>query len=99
MACKPEMLKNVPLFALLDDDELAVLAGQVEVRVFVPRERIYKIGSPAAQAYVIVSGKIRVTTIDGEFSASLRKNVGTYFSEAELLPAAFFRRRCSGASC
>ena len=31
MACKPEVLKNVPLFALLDDDELAVLAGQVDL--------------------------------------------------------------------
>jgi hypothetical protein len=25
MACKPEILKRVPLFALLDDDETAVL--------------------------------------------------------------------------
>jgi uncharacterized membrane protein len=64
MASKPEMLKNVPLFALLDEDELAVLAGQVDVRDFAPRERIYKIGTPAPQAYVVVSGKIRVTTID-----------------------------------
>jgi uncharacterized membrane protein len=64
MACNPEVLKNVPLFALLDDDELAVLAGQVEVKVFAPRERIYKIGDPAPQAYVLISGKVRVSTID-----------------------------------
>ena len=64
MACNPEVLKNVPLFALLDDDELAVLAGQVEIRVFAPRERIYKVGDPAPQAYVLVSGKVRVSTID-----------------------------------
>src|SRR5215472_1195786 len=64
MASKPEMLKDVPLFALLDDDELAVLAGQVEIKVFAPRERIYKIGEPGLQAYVLISGKVRVTTID-----------------------------------
>ena len=29
MPCNPEVLKDVPLFALLDDEELAVLAGQV----------------------------------------------------------------------
>jgi len=64
MACKPEVLKNVTLFSLLDDDELAVLAGQVELRTFAPRERIYKIGEPAPQAYVLISGKVRVTTVD-----------------------------------
>ena len=44
MACKPEMLRSVPLFALLDDDETAVLAGQVELKTFAARERIYKTG-------------------------------------------------------
>ena len=34
MACSPEMLKRVPLFALLDDEETAVLAAQVEIRTF-----------------------------------------------------------------
>ena len=64
MACKPEILKDVPLFALLDDDETAVLAAQVEVRKFAPRQRIYKIGDPGTNAYVVVSGAVRVTTID-----------------------------------
>jgi hypothetical protein len=30
MACNPDMLKQVPLFALLDEEEIAVLAAQVE---------------------------------------------------------------------
>jgi len=61
---QPALLKNVPLFSLLDDDELAVLAGQVELKTFAPRERIYKIGEPSAQAYVVISGKARVSTVD-----------------------------------
>src|SRR6266481_7112689 len=64
MACNPEVLKHVPLFALLDDDETAILAGQVELRPFVPRQRIYKIGDPGERAYVMVSGLVRVTTVD-----------------------------------
>jgi CRP/FNR family cyclic AMP-dependent transcriptional regulator len=64
MACNPEVLKHVPLFALLDEEETAVLAGQVELRNFAPRQRIYKIGDPGEQAYVMVSGKVRVTTVD-----------------------------------
>jgi CRP/FNR family transcriptional regulator, cyclic AMP receptor protein len=64
MACNPEELKHVPLFSLMDDDELAVLAGQVEVRDFAPRQRIYKMGEMGARAYVVISGKVRVTTVD-----------------------------------
>src|SRR5271165_841764 len=64
MACNPEMLKAVPLFALLDDEETAVLAGQVEHKRFAARERVYKIGDPGGPAYVMLSGKVRVSTID-----------------------------------
>ena len=56
MACNPEILKKVPLFALLDDEETAVLAGQVELKEFAPRQRIYKLGDPSGPAYVMVSG-------------------------------------------
>ncbi|HKU23975.1 MAG TPA: DUF1003 domain-containing protein [Candidatus Sulfotelmatobacter sp.] len=66
MACNPEVLKHVPLFASLDEDETAVLAGQVELREFKPRQRIYKIGDSSGRAYVVVSGRVRVTTVDQE---------------------------------
>jgi len=64
MACDPEILKTVPLFALLDDEETAVLAGQVEHKRFAARERVYKIGDPGGPAYVMLSGRVRVTTVD-----------------------------------
>jgi len=64
MACSPELLRRVPLFALLDDEETAVLAGQVELRTFAARQRIYKIGDPGGRAYVVLSGRVRITTID-----------------------------------
>lgn len=64
MACNPETLKHVPLFALLDEDEAAVLAGQVEEKKFAPRQRIFKVGDPSGPAYVVVTGRVRLTTVD-----------------------------------
>ena len=66
MACKPEMLRNVPIFELLDDDELAVLAAQVQLKTFHPRQLIYKAGDTGGRAFVMVSGKVRVTTVDDD---------------------------------
>jgi CRP/FNR family cyclic AMP-dependent transcriptional regulator len=66
MACNPDVLKDVPLFSFLDENELAVLAGQVELRNFSPRQRIFKIGAPSSRAYVMISGAVQVTTIDDD---------------------------------
>jgi CRP/FNR family transcriptional regulator, cyclic AMP receptor protein len=64
MACDPEVFKHVPLFSTLDEEETAVLAGQVELKKFAPRQRIYKMGDAGGQAYVMVTGRVRVTTVD-----------------------------------
>ena len=64
MACDTSILREVPFFALLDDEELAVLAGQVDLTKFAARQRIYRIGDPGGRAYVMVSGAVRVTTVD-----------------------------------
>src|SRR5205085_6890146 len=87
MACNPDVLRNVPLFALLDDEELAVLAGQVELKKFTPRERIYKLGDPSGAAYVLVSGKVRVTTVDEDQQEVLidEPASGDFFGFASML--------------
>jgi uncharacterized membrane protein len=64
MACNPEVLRHVPLFALLDEEEAGVLAAQVELKKFAPRQRVYKIGDGGGQAYVMVSGRVRLSTVD-----------------------------------
>jgi uncharacterized membrane protein len=64
MACNPDVLKHVPLFASLDEEETAVLAGQVRLKTFSPRQRIYKMGDTNGQAYVVVSGRVRIATVD-----------------------------------
>ncbi len=87
MACNPEMLKQVPLFALLDTDEMAILAGQVELKKFDPRQRIYKIGDPGGRAYVMISGSVRVTTIDQEHQEVVvdEPGYGDFFGFASML--------------
>ncbi len=64
MPCSPEVLQDVSLFSLLDKEELAVLASQVELCRFAPRQRIYKIGDPSNRAFIMVSGLVQVSTID-----------------------------------
>jgi uncharacterized membrane protein len=64
MACDPETLRQAPLFALLDDDEMAVLASQVELKTFAPRQRIYRAGDAGGRGYIVVSGQVRVSTVD-----------------------------------
>jgi uncharacterized membrane protein len=87
MSCDPEALKNVPLFALLDDDELALLSQQVEHKQFVPRQRIYKIGDPGGRAYVMMSGRVRVTTVDEDHQEVVvdEPSHGEFFGFASML--------------
>src|SRR5499427_7527135 len=87
MACKVEELKHVPLFALLDDEEAGVLASQVEMKKFVPRQRIYKIGDTEGHAYVMISGKVRVTTVDEDHQEVVvdEPGHGEFFGFASML--------------
>src|SRR3954447_24491543 len=87
MACTPDVLRQVPLFALLDDEETAVLAGQVELKRFNARHRIYKINDPGGQAYVMVSGAVRITTVDddGQEVVVDEPAVGEFFGFASML--------------
>src|SRR5262245_66458834 len=87
MTCKPEYLKIVPFFSLLDDDEIAVLSSQVEVKTYNPRERIYKMGEAAGQAYVLLSGHVRVTTVDEDQQEVLvdEPGAGEFFGFASMI--------------
>jgi uncharacterized membrane protein len=87
MACNPEVLKRVPLFGLLDSEEAAVLAGQVELKSFAARQRIYKIGDPGGRGYIVVSGRVKVTTIDADGQEVVvdEPGSGNFFGFASML--------------
>jgi uncharacterized membrane protein len=87
MACDPAILRDIPLFSNLDDDELSVLAAQVDLRQFPTRQRIFKAGDAADRAYVVISGGARVTTIDKDHQEVLlhQPGPGEYFGFASML--------------
>ncbi len=87
MPCNPEVLKHVPLFALLDEEEAAVLASQVELKTFAPRQRIYKMGDTSGRAYIVVSGRVRVSTVDQEHQEIVidEPSHGEFFGFASML--------------
>jgi CRP/FNR family cyclic AMP-dependent transcriptional regulator len=87
MPCNSNELRQVPLFSLLDDDELAVLAQQVELRDFAANQRIYKAGDPSGPAYVMLSGAVEVTLIDedGQEVTFSEPRHGDFFGFASML--------------
>jgi CRP/FNR family cyclic AMP-dependent transcriptional regulator len=87
MACDQEELRHVPLFALLDQEELAVLAGQVEMKKFVARQRIYKMGDAGGRAYILMSGSVRITTVDQDHQEVVvdEPGHGEFFGFASML--------------
>jgi CRP/FNR family transcriptional regulator, cyclic AMP receptor protein len=87
MACDKDELKHVPLFALLDDEELAVLASLVEMRKFAARQRVYKIDELADRAYIMMSGSVRVTTVDEDHQEILvdEPGHGEFFGFAAMI--------------
>jgi CRP/FNR family transcriptional regulator, cyclic AMP receptor protein len=87
MGCDPQELRHVPLFALLDDEEACVLASLVEKRTFAPHQRIYKIGDTDGKAYVMFSGKVRVTTVDEDYQEVVidEPSHGEFFGFASML--------------
>ncbi len=89
MACDSMVLRQVALFALLDDEELAVLAAQVELKKFAPRQRIYKMGDDGGAAYVVLSGAVRLTTIDEDAQDVVLSEPaqGEFFGLASMLAA------------
>jgi CRP/FNR family transcriptional regulator, cyclic AMP receptor protein len=87
MACEIEVLRQIPLFGLLDNEEIAVLAGQVELKKFTPRQRIWKIGDQGGRAYVMISGAVRVTTVDEDHQEVVvdQPATGEFFGFASML--------------
>ena len=87
MPCAPDELKHVPLFALLDQEEIGVLAAQVEVKTFAPRQRIYKMGDPGMHAYILMSGSVQVSTVDEDHQEVVvdQPGHGQFFGFASML--------------
>ena len=86
MPCDAQELRHVPLFSLLDD-ELNVLAQQVELRDFAAKQRIYKAGEPGIRAFVMMAGAVEVSLIDEDGQEVLfsEPRHGDFFGFASML--------------
>jgi len=60
MCPEADLLKEVPLFQLLDDNERTELARQLDLDNFEPGEIIFEYGEPGDAIYVISSGEVEV---------------------------------------
>ena len=90
MPCDPSVFEDIPIFSLLDADERAVLAEQVELRRFTPRQRVYKPGDPGGKAYVVLKGQVQVVVIDEDNQEVVidSPRSGEMFGLASMLSAA-----------
>lgn len=81
------LLAEVPFFELLDEQERALLAEQLDVVNFSAGETIFNYGDPGDSLYVIRSGEVEAFFKDdtGERIVLERSGAGDFFGELSLL--------------
>ena len=66
MAIDPLVLHNVPVFQLLDEDELRELLAQTEERSYVAGQTIFKEGQAGGEMHVVLEGRVETFLVDDE---------------------------------
>ena len=84
---KVAMLADVSLFALMDAQELTLLADRVDLRTFPEGTIIFDIGDPGASMYVVTEGEVvlSIKTKTGEEMLFESPGRGDFFGEISLL--------------
>ncbi len=84
------LLSKVDLFSDLDHEELAQVAGVVQLRSMAKDETIFNAGDPADAVYIIATGKVKivVTSTDGRDFILTILGAGQVFGEMALLESA-----------
>src|SRR5262249_10850774 len=87
MGTTADVLATVPLFALLDEQERAVLAERVDILKFPAGASIFKFGDPGDSMYIVRSGEVSlcVKTKTGEEIFLEQPTKGDFFGEISLL--------------
>ena len=84
------ILRNVPLFAMLDEAQLRALSGMM-VRISAPRNRtIIKAGDATDSLYIVIAGRVKVQMSDDEGKEVILSVLGPgdFFGEMGLLDGA-----------
>jgi CRP/FNR family cyclic AMP-dependent transcriptional regulator len=87
MCPEADLLKEVPLFNLLDDQERSELATQLDVVRFGAGEVIFKVGEPGDSIYIVREGEVEVFCKNdtGERMVLEVATRGDFFGELSLL--------------
>ena len=84
---KLELLRGVPAFSRLSDEQLAVLTTSIGTQSFARGEMIFHQGSIGSVLYIIVSGQVRISMIGEagqELTVTILRN-GDFLGELALL--------------
>lgn len=83
----PEMLREIPLFATLDPEELQDLLKQLEKETYPPHTVIFWMDEPGDKLYLIEDGEVRIsyTNKNGKEITLAIQGEGTFFGELSLL--------------
>lgn len=87
MSTTTEFLGDVPLFALLDEQERAILAERVEKVSFAAGALIFGVGDPGDSMFILLQGSVElsVKTKTGDPVVLERPDRGDFFGEISLL--------------
>jgi CRP/FNR family transcriptional regulator, cyclic AMP receptor protein len=82
-----QLLKSVPFFANLSQEEADELAEKLVVRRFSPDQIIFHLGDPGGLLYIIISGKVKISrsTPEGQEALLAILGPGDFFGELALL--------------
>jgi CRP/FNR family cyclic AMP-dependent transcriptional regulator len=86
MAMDVSVLKNVPLFQLLDEDELRALTAEIEERSYVAGQTVFKVDQPGAEMHVVLEGCVEtfLTDEEGQRVVLAKLGPGELFGELSL---------------
>ncbi len=87
MCPEAHLLKEMPIFELLDDREREDLAARLEVERFAADTPIFQIGDPGEAVYIISSGEVEIyfRNDTGEQIILERSGKGDFFGEISFL--------------
>ena len=87
VAPNPQVLKTVPLFSSLSDEQLRMLAPGIQLRSYPRNTFILRAGEPTDALYVILSGRVKVLIPDEEGREVILSTMGPrdFFGEMGLL--------------
>jgi uncharacterized membrane protein len=81
------VLKDVPLFQLLDEDELRALTTEIEERSYVAGQTVFKAGQSGGEMHVVLEGHVEtfLTDEEGQRVVLAKLGPGEIFGELSLL--------------